>query len=399
MTTESAAAPPPLPKTVEGLLAAASATAGLDDFGDRHFVTGLTRLVEAMPGNALLNGLGEQLVYGGAINLLVNRLRYVRDVKQHPEILQEKIVKPIIVLGLPRTGTSKLQRVMSSDPQVQRMDYWRTTNPAPFPGEERGNPKGRIEAAQAVEQMLTTMFPGWQARHPTEALEPDEELHLMHGSFECMISWLFARAPSFYDYIMQCDQRPMYRHLHAQMQYLQWQDGGARGRPWIMKSPVHINALSVLLETFPDAVLVHCHRDLQKVLPSFASLIEHARKIGSDHVDPRVVGREMFDYWATALDRYLAERDQLPTDRILDVRFDEVVSDIVGVIRRVYDRAGRAITPEALANFRNYDASRPEHHFGTYTYSAADYGYTPEMIDQRFSHYRERFIDSGRLGT
>lgn len=398
MTAESSAAPPPLPKTVEGLLAAAVATAGLDDFGDRHFVTGLTRLVEAMPGHARLNGLGEQLVYGGAINLLVNRLRYVRDARQHPEILQEKIVKPIIVLGLPRTGTSKLQRVMSSDPQVQRMDYWRTTNPAPFPGEVRGNPKARIEAAQAVEQMLTTMFPGWQARHPTEALEPDEELHLMHGSFECMISWLFARAPAFYDYIMQCDQRPMYRHLHAQMQYLQWQDGGARGRPWIMKSPVHINALSVLLETFPDAVLVHCHRDLQKVLPSFASLIEHARRIGSDHVDPRVVGREMFDYWATALDRYMVERDKLPADRILDVRFDEVVSDIVGVIRRVYDRAGRAITPEALANFRNYDASRPEHHFGTYTYSAADYGYTPEMIDQRFAGYRERFIDSGRLG-
>lgn len=386
-----------LPKTVEGLLAAASATAGLSDFGDRHFLTGLTKLVEALPGEAQLNALGEQMVYGGIINLLVNRLRYVRDSKLHPEILDEKIVKPIIVLGLPRTGTSKLQRVLSADPQVQRMDYWRTTNPAPFPDEAPGNPKGRIEAAQAVEQMLTTQFPGWMARHPTEALEPDEELHLMHGSFECMISWLFARVPSYYAYISQCDQRPMYRHLHAQMQYLQWQEG-ARGRPWIMKSPVHINALDVVLETFPDAVLVHCHRDLQKVLPSFASLIETARQIGSDHVDAKTVGSEMLDYWATALDRYLIERDKLPAQSILDVTFEEVVGDIVAVIRRIYERAGRVMTAEALAAFRNYDATRPEHHWGTYTYSADDYGYTPELIDRRFAAYRKRFIDSGRLG-
>ena len=389
--------PSALPQTVAGLLAAASAATGLEDFGDRHFMTGMTKFVDALPGHARLNALGEQMVYGGMLNLLINRLRYVRDIKLHPEILDEKIVKPIIVLGLPRTGTSKLQRVLSVDPQVQRMDYWRVTNPAPFADEEPGNPKNRIEAAQTVEQMLTTQFPGWLARHPTEAQEPDEELHLMHGSFECMISWLFARAPAYYDYISHCDQRPMYRHLHAQMQYLQWQDGGARGRPWIMKSPVHINALEVLLETFPDAVLVHCHRDLQKVLPSFASLIEEARKIGSDHVDPKIVGSEMFEYWATALDRYLVEREKLPVDRILDVQFEEVVGDIVGVIRRIYDRAGRVLTPQALAAFKAYDSSRPEHHWGTYTYTASDYGYTAELIDQRFSEYRKRFVESGSL--
>ncbi|WP_293371873.1 sulfotransferase [Nevskia sp.] len=390
-------APPVFPKTVDGLLAAAAATAGLDDFGDRHFITGLTRFIDDLPAHGRLNAMGEALIYGGTINILVNRLRYVRDVGLHPEILAEKIVKPIIVLGLPRTGTSKLQRVLSADPGVQRLDYWRLINPAPFPDEEPGNPKGRIDAALAVEQMFATQYPGWMARHPTEALEPDEELHLMHGSFECMISWLFARAPNYYDYISHCDQLPMYQHLHRQMQYLQWQDGGARGRPWIMKSPVHINALPELLATFPDAVLVHCHRDLQKVLPSFASLIEEARKIASNHVDPKVVGAEMFDYWATALDRYLIAREALAEDRIMDVPFEDVVGDIVEVIGRIYARAGRTLTPEAVAAFRDYDRTRPEHHWGTYSYSAASYGYTPELIDRRFAAYRERFIKSGRV--
>src|SRR5690606_17726786 len=185
------------PRTVDGLLAAAQSVAGLDDFGDRYFLKGLNVLVNGLEKEALLNEMGVQINFGGIINLLVNRLRYVRDVKQHPEILEEKIVQPIVILGLPRTGTTKLQRILSADPQVQSMLYWRTINPAPFPGEQPGNPAARIETALAVEKMLAEQFPGWMARHPTEALEPDEELHLMQGSFEGLVSWLFARMPSY----------------------------------------------------------------------------------------------------------------------------------------------------------------------------------------------------------
>ncbi|MGQ0698882.1 MAG: sulfotransferase family protein [Panacagrimonas sp.] len=394
--TESATNAAP-PRTVEALLAAATAETGLEDFGDRHFMTGLSAFVHALPGEAALNAVGDQMVYGGIHRLLCNRLRYARDVKLHPKILDEKIVKPIVILGLPRTGTSKLQRVMSADPEVQRLDFWRTINPAPFPGEEPGNPSGRIAAALVVEQTLATMFPGWMARHPMEALEPDEELHIMDGSFECVIAWLFSRTPSYYAYISKCDPKPMYRHLHQQLQYLQWQDGGARGRPWIMKSPVHIGALPTLLETFPDAILVHCHRDLQKVIPSFASLIEEGRKIGSDNVDPVEVGRDMCEYWATSLDRYMADREKLPAGRILDIAFTDICADVVAVIRRIYAAAGRPVTAAAVAAFEDYDARRPEHHFGKYEYSAAHYGYTAEMIDRRFAAYRKRFIDSGRM--
>ena len=381
-----------LPRTVDGLLAAAQSVAGLDDFGDRYFLKGLNALVNGLENEARLNEMGVQINFGGIINLLVNRLRYVRDVKQNPEILEEQIVQPIVILGLPRTGTTKLQRILSADPQVQSMLYWRTINPAPFPGEQPGNPAARIEAALAVEKMLAEQFPGWMARHPTEALEPDEELHLMQGSFECLISWLFARMPSYYNYISHCDQRPMYRHLYAQMQYLQWQDGGGRGRPWVMKTPVHTGSLDVLLETFPDAVLVHCHRDVQKILPSIASLIEQARRISSDHVDTKIIGDEMLDYWGTSVDRYLEVRAQLPKDRIMDVQFEEVVGDVVDVIRRIYARAGREPPQDTIEKFKTKERSQPEHHWGSYTYSAEDYGYTPEKIDQRFAKYRSQFI-------
>lgn len=382
-----------LPKTVDGLMAAASAATGLSDFGeDRGFMTGLRILVDAAPREARLNALGEQLVYGGIIRLLSNRLRYIRDLKAHPEILDERIVKPIVVIGLPRTGTSKLQRVLSCDPDAQRLDLWRQQNPAPFPDETPGDPRARIDAALQIEQMLTTMFPGFQARHPLEAQEPDEELHLMEGSFDCMLSWVFTRLPSFRQHAQTCDPRPMYRWLHAMLQYLQWQDGGGRGRPWMMKSPTHIGALQEFLEIFPDAVLVHCHRDPRAVIPSFASLITEARKVGSDEVDPVEVGRDMFDYWSAQLDRYLITRERLPRDRVLDVQFDDVRTDVVAVIRRIYERAGRPLTPQAVAAFKAHEQRRPEHHFGAYEYRPEDHGLNLDEIDQRFAAYRAQYI-------
>lgn len=376
------------------MVVATAATGGLSDFGDPSFRTGLAILVKAYAEEAALNPLGEQMVYGGIIRLLSNRLRYVRDIHLHPEILQERIVKPIVILGLPRTGTSKLHRAMSSDPGVQRLDLWKQMNPAPFPGEIPGHPSARIEAALGVEQLLTNLFPAFMARHPLEAREPDEELHLMEGSFDCMLSWVFSRVPSFRDHVDACDPRPMYRWLHAMLQYLQWQDGGGRGRPWIMKSPVHIGALPLLLDTFPDATIVHCHRDPRKIIPSFASLITEARRISSDVVDPVEVGRDMLDYWALQLDRYLPARADLPANRILDVQFDEIRENVLGVIRRVCGEAGHPFTAEAMAACKAYDERRPEHHFGTYEYRPEDHGLDLEEIDRRFASYRRQFIVS-----
>lgn len=389
--TDAAAAE--VPKTVPDLLAAARASAGLEDFGDPHFMKGLAVLVEGFKNEAGLSPIGEQMAFGGLLNMLVNKLRYVRDIKRHSEILDEKITRPIVILGLPRTGTTKLLRILGTDPQAQAMTYWRMMNPAPFPDEEPGNPQGRIEAAKAAVAMLTEQFPGFIARHPTEALQPDEEVLLMQGSFEHVVTWLFARMPSFYDHAMNGDMRPQYRFLRSQMQYLQWQDGGARGRSWVLKSPCHTGFVDVLLETFPDAVLVHCHRDVNQLLPSIAGLVEEMRRIHSDHVDRKALGDDMLMYFGRLMDRYLQLRDELPKERVLDVRYDEVLHDAPGVVRRIYERVGRALTPEMAQRIAAWEEERPPHYLGTYSYSAADYGYGPDTIDRRFAAYNARFRD------
>jgi hypothetical protein len=385
------AGPQAIPFYVEDLMTAARAETELSDFGDLGFTTGLDVLCKSLRTEANLHeggviGQGQEL-----LRLLINRLRYINDVKKHPEILQEKIIAPIVVVGLPRTGTSKLQRVMSGDPGVQRLDVWRLLNPAPFPDEEAGKPEGRIAFAKVVEDTFRTQFPGWMARHPMEAEEPDEELFIMEMSFESTVSAMLARAPTFFEYSMNCDPRPTYKILFEMMQYLQWQDGGSKGRPWIMKSPVHIGYMDILFEFFPDATVVHCHRDPLKTVPSFATTIQELRKTSTDQIDPVEVGHEWFDYWARLTDRYLAVRDKLPLDQIVDAKFEEICDDPLAVIKRIYQKAGRELTPEAIAGCTEYDSRRPANHWGEYSYTLEEYGLDAKEIRTRFAEYLKLF--------
>ena len=380
-----------IPKTLQGVMEAARSLAGLDDFGETHFVDALSRLLHGFAHEARLSPLGEQLAYGGVVNMLVNRLRYVRDVKVHPEILRERIERPIVILGLPRTGTTKLQRILSTSPQALPMMYWRMMNPAPFPDEEPGKPIARIQAARDAVQMITEKFPDFVARHPTEAEVPDEEVLLMQGSFQCVVTWLFARMPSFYDFSMSTDPVPMYRFLHGQQQYMQWQQGGAQGRSWVMKSPCHTGVLDSLLKVFPDAVLVHCHRKVEEVIPSMSGLTDAMRGIYSDRVDRKIIGPEMLDYFGTMMDRYLQVRETLPADRVLDVHYKEIVHKANDVIARIYERAGRTLDAETLREVAQFEEARPQHYLGAYSYTASDYGLDQDMARTRFEAYRRRF--------
>lgn len=385
------AMPEPIPFYVDDLMTAVTEATGLSDFGDLGFVNGLEVLAASLREEAKLHEGGVIGQSQEILRLLVNRLRYIDDVKKHPEIRDEKIVAPIVVVGLPRTGTSKLQRVMSGDPGVQRLEVWRLLNPAPFPDEAPGKPEGRIAFAKVVEDTFRTQFPGWMARHPMEAEEPDEELFIMEMSFESSVSAMLARAPTFREFSMSCDPRPTYKILFEMMQYLQWQDGGARGRPWIMKSPVHVGYLDTLFEFFPDATVVHCHRDPVKTVPSFATTIHELRRTTTDDIDPVEVGREWFDYWARLTDRYLQVRDTLPLDQIVNATFEEICADPIAVIGRVYEKAGRELTEDAIAGCRDYDNRRPANHWGAYDYTLEEYGLEAGEIRQRFAEYLKLF--------
>ena len=383
--------PPPLPLEVDAILEAARQATGLSDFGDEGFMDGLTRLVNAVREEGNLHEGGKIGQPYGFVRLLSNRLRYIDDVKKHPEILDEKIEAPIIIAGLPRTGTSKLQRVLSGDPNVQTLQVWKLFNPAPYPGEDFNNPVERIAYAKGVEEVFKTQYPGWMAMHPMEAEEPDEELFIMEMSFECAVSSMVARSPSFREYATHCDPTPTYDILHKMLQYLQWQDGGARGRPWIMKSPCHIGYLDTLFKFFPDAIVIHSHREPIETVPSFGQLIVELRKNSTDTIDPVEVAHEWFEYWASLTDKYLEVRDSLPMDQIVNATFDDICNNPLSVIEEVYKKSGRELTDDVIESCLSYEKRRPDKYWGSYKYSLEEFGITEEEVNERFKNYRALF--------
>jgi hypothetical protein len=281
--------------------------------------------------------------------------------------------------------------MMSADPGVQRLDVWRLLNPAPFPGDSPNEQQARINFGLVVERTLAQQFPEYMARHPTEAMEPDEELLMMEFTFECVVSSMRTRAPSHRAFVESRDQHATYEYMRSLLQYLQWQDGGGRGRPWIMKSPVHLGNLATLLDVFPDATIVHCHRDPRVAVVSFCSLVESGRRMGSDDVDLHEIGADILQLLAQSMQRNLEDRERLGEERIIDVSYEQIRDDAEGVIADAYARAGRELSEEAISAMRSYQRRRPEGHFGRHEYAAERFGLTPEQIAAEFEEYWERF--------
>ncbi|TAM65659.1 sulfotransferase [Mycobacterium sp.] len=375
---------PPLER--EPLMTAASAATGLDDWGDdTGFIDSLDILLADMRTTAELNEIGVASQVQDVLRLLVNRLGFTRDLREHPEILDEELVAPIVILGLPRTGTSKLQRTIAADPGMQRLEVWRLLNPAPMPGD----PQTRTAIGEQFEAMLRQV-PEFMARHPMEAHEPDEDLWLMELTFDAPVASHRLHLPNHRKWIAD-RQESAYAYMRTVLQYLQWQDGGARGRPWVLKSPMHIGQVAALHGLFPDATFVQCHRDVYTVLGSYCSLIEVARGMNSDVVDLPALGPDFARFWGGYTSRNLEARASIPDLDIYDVDFKEIRDDINGVVAEIYRRAGRAITDEARAAFDAYNARRPEGHFGAHEYKPTRWGVTADLVGECFEAYLAEF--------
>ncbi|HVW31274.1 MAG TPA: sulfotransferase [Acidimicrobiia bacterium] len=378
---------------LESLVASARASAGFTDLGDDRFLEPLARFLEALVKEANLNEAGLMSWQLTIETALVNRLRMTHDVTEHPEILAEDVSAPIVILGLPRTGTTKLQRMMSAVPEVQSLLTWRLMNPAPFPGPvSPGEPDPRIAVAQAYEHMIRAMAPDLAAGHSIEAEQPEEETFLMETGYESIILGIRVPVPHFMSWLWSRTPRAMYDHLRMQLQYLQWQDGGRRGRPWIMKSPLHLPNFELLVDTFPGATFLHCHRDPAACIPSMARLSEAYRGTQSDIIDTDEIGRTQLELWSEALTRYLGQRAGLAGRvEILDVGYRSVVADAMAVITEVFGRAGIPLNAEGRARMEAYATENPQGRFGRFDYSLERFGLTEADIQQRFGRYRAAF--------
>jgi len=382
----------------EGILEEARRRAGSDDFGEPETLEGLGVLLRSLEDEARLNAQGRALHFERIVGLLTNRARATAWFAAYPEIDDEVLDDPIVVVGLPRTASTMLHRTLAAAPALRALQWWESRNPAPWPGwsPERaaGSADPRIASAEAEIATMLAANPELAAVHPFEANSPDEEIMLLEHAFMSGTPPAFARVPGYFEWLEGQDNAPAYRYMKRLLQLLQWQKRarGESGTRWVLKAPHHLMHLDLLFACFPRATVIQTHRDVLEVVPSYASMISEIHSMSSDAVDRREIGERWSRRWSRALSRSLEERAHFGEQRFVDVWYEDAVRDPIAEAERVYERVGMCFTGatrDAMLRWAelNRREARPRHR-----YTLDEYGFDADSLARDFSAYRERFI-------
>ena len=374
----------------EDLLEAACRQAALDDFGDPSFREPLRRLLESLEAEARLNPMGRLATRYDLIRLLINRLRMEEDRKRNPGMAEEETGRPIIITGLPRTGTTLLHGLLALDPNSRVPLTWETMYPSPPPEAASYRTDRRIALVDDQIRWFHRLLKGFNRIHPVDARLPEECLVIFSHSF---LSYQFEtthRLPSYLDWLEGQDLRPAYEVHRRFLQHLQWR---CPGQHWVLKAPAHMFDFEAMFSTYPDACVVMTHRDPIEVTASNASLTATLRSAFSDAIDPLEVGPECSRRWAEAIGRAMRSRDRgcAPAERFLDLYYIDLVADPIGAVRKVYARFDLPFPEELDEKIRDFLRQNPRERFGKHRYSLEQFGLNLEEEKRRYSAYRERF--------
>lgn len=372
---------------ISSYLDAARATTGLADFGDDSFRDGLERLVTSVAAEAALGDAGIAAMNARIIGLLAERLRIEDWYRRHPEIDNEQIVRPLVGVGLPRTGSTALAFMLAQDPNARSLLLWESNSPTPPPSTVVG-PDPRIAEAEAGVEMQTKLFPRSQELVPSSATGPMECQMLMALDFKSQVFQAMGRVPTYSTWFAHdADLVPTYTYEKRVLKLLQW---GTPTRPWRLKCPTHLLFLDAFDAVFPDARYVMTHRDPLEVLDSVVDLYRVMQSMSTTTVDTDYIIDVNVDHWSLAMQRVIAFRDNGNDHRFYDIDFRAMQADPIRQVRGLYDWLGEPITPRFQAGMETWWRARAESRPQNVHQSAGQLGLDDEAIRPRFAEYRER---------
>jgi hypothetical protein len=382
----------PVPLNVEAVTDAARRASGLDDFGADDFRERLELWLATVRDDPNRTSVSRQTIYGYCVRYATNRLRVTDTLKKHPEIHDLDIVAPVIVVGLPRSGTTHLVNLLAADSRFRSLPLWESYEPVPVPGEGPGRDgiDPRFLRCQRQWEAMQAASPYISAYHPMNPEHIHEELELEAIDFSSYnIEWVANRAPEWRDYYLSHDQTPHYLYMKTVLKLVQWMRGPDR---WVLKCPQHLEQLGPLLATFPDATIVMTHRDPVAVVQSAATMNAYGSRMAFRKPDIDAI----CEYWTDRAERLLRSgvRDVglVPAGQRFDVVFDEFMADDVRMIEKIYDHAGLEMTPEAHDEIAAYMAEHPRGKYGDVVYDLrGDFGIEPADMRKRFDFYLDAF--------
>jgi len=380
----------------ENLLATARKATGLQDFGEESFFDPMQRLINALEEEAELNPVGRFMNRTNILRLLKHRLHAQDLLTRHPEILERHIPDPVVVVGLGRSGTTRLHRLLASDPQFLHLKSWESVFPVPYPECFAARAAGRIDPRiTALDQGLKAVLylsPQVAAVHPLGTFEVEEEIGLLQHGFSSQIFEIQAKIPSFAEWLMTHDQHAAYEYMVVLMKIISWFRNDPEDKPWVLKTPQHMQDLDALLHVFPNARLVCSHRDPIKAVGSVSSTAWNAMVRDSDSITPDWVGQE----WLTKTERMLRKTLRLRDECVAqqnqyDIQYADITADWRGALQGVYDFLNLPFTDEAHSSMQAWLDRNRQHKHGAHKYSLADFGLDEQDVDRRLLFYRERF--------
>ena len=369
----------------------AKSETGLSDLGEPLFSEGLNRLIDSINNEANLNEIGIQAQPIRIQGLLSNRLRFEEDLKKFPEILDQQIIAPIVIVGLPRTGSTMTHRLLASDPNHTAMLWWEGRYPALLPGEKRGDIEARMELGKAEVDAVVAASPEALDIHPWDYKGADEEILLLEHNFLSTVPESFMALPSYSEWIEEQDHTLAYEDLKKFIQYLQWQNPGREKKRWVLKSPHHLGFIDKMISVFPDAKIIQTHRDPIKTVPSFCSMCANLFEPLTTNFDKVFIGKHWSNKLTRALNHCMNISEQHP-DNFLDLEFLNMIKDPIDEMKKIYEFIGESFgekTEVAMEAWREEN----KHEMGAHKYSLEEYDLTESQINNNFAKYQQKYIN------
>jgi len=380
----------------ERLHAQAAEKAGCDDFGDPSYREGLRQLLRAYDEEARFTADGRNAARYDLLDTLIKRLRSERLCREHAASIDYEIRRPIVILGLVRTGSTALHYLMGHDPGVQALPFWLAENPQPRP------PRGEWEAHPHFQRTLKQLHaiyaddPSRKSMHFMGADLPEECRHLLAQSFTDDRYIVGNTIPSYARWY-EGNEHPGSYARHARLIKLIGSSDPARR--WLLKYPVHLRQLRCLLRTYPDACVIQTHRDPWTVIRSYTNMVASYRSFFEGEADRTAIARAEMESWAGAAERAIPVRGEFPRARFYDLHFGDFMADPIGAVKRIYAVFDQELSAEGEAALRAWQQANPQGAHGEHAYGGDDIGVTRDEVHARFAAYMRHFGVDGRTSS
>lgn len=365
---------------------AASKLVGLDDFGPNYYQEGMKHLLTSLDQDANLNPYGRLMLEKTITNALANRLLMAQMKREQPRVFEQPLMPPIIVTGLPRTGTTGLHRLLAADPAHRGVPCWEFQSPIPRHASD--DEAARIKRSEKLFKIRSKVTPELDAIHYIRAHSTEECIHFTSMTFESRLYWNLASVNSYMDWYNQAPRLNKYLEYHDLLCVLQANQPNKR---LVLKAPDHVDAMDALLEAVPEALVVQIHRDPAAQLGSYLSLGMTSRALGSKAIDKHKDTQSQLALTDASVRRILEARATLG-DKVFDVAYDDFITNPTAQIQAIYQHFGLAYVQDNEQAFTQHTTSNRKNKHGAHNYQLEEFGLSANEIRLRYKTYTDKFI-------